>query len=134
MQHLPLYTALTAAVLMMMQLALMLLVGFNRRAFATSIGDGGHTGLLLAIRRHGNLAENAPLFLILLGLLEIMRGSTLFVLLIACAFVTARILHAVGLTLNEGANAPRALGALGTLVCGLILAIYLFYITLSFIT
>ncbi len=114
--HLPLVTAMATGVLVLMQLFLMFLVGNKRLSYGQGLGDGGHQDLLLAIRRHGNLAENAALFLVALGLLEILIGSTLTVVLIAAAFVVVRIAHAVGLSLGDGPNAARFIGAFGTLV------------------
>ncbi|MEM9621007.1 MAG: MAPEG family protein [Pseudomonadota bacterium] len=130
MSHLPVYTAVAAGLLMLLQLILMLLVGLNRGKYAQSIGDGGNDDLLLAIRRHGNLAENAAIFLVLLALLEILTGSTIIVLTLAIAFVVARIAHAIGLSLGPNANPPRVVGAFGTLLSGLILAVYLIYASL----
>ena len=127
MTHLPVYTAYAASILMIIQMTLMLMVGLSRGKHEQSIGDGGHEALLLAIRRHANLTENAPIFLITLGLLELVIGNTLMVMILAIGFVVARILHAIGLSIGADANAARAIGALGTLGFSLTAAGYLLW-------
>ncbi len=66
----PAITAATAVLLAVLQMFLMLHVARGRGKYKTGLGDGGHDGLIRRIRIHGNLAENAPLFLILLALVE----------------------------------------------------------------
>ena len=67
---LPLISGYTAAILGLFQVSLMMTVGLARRTANVSLGDGGNDILIHKIRRHGNLAENAALFLILLALLK----------------------------------------------------------------
>lgn len=109
----PVLTAYTAVFLAFFQMALMLNVGLSRNKTGTSLGDGGDEVLLRKIRRHGNLTENAPIFLILLALLELVGGSTVAVLGLAIVFVVARLSHAIGL--SGGPIATKAVGALGTI-------------------
>ena len=113
---LPIISGYTAAFLGTMQVALMMTVGFARRTSEVSLGDGGNDILLHKIRRHGNLAENASIFLILLGFLEISGASQNTVLGLAILFVLARLSHAYALS---GPNKPlvaRGMGAMGTLM------------------
>ncbi|MCC6710270.1 MAG: MAPEG family protein [Gammaproteobacteria bacterium] len=117
--QLPLYTALTAAVLLALQLGLMMSVGSRRLALKQGIGDGGNHALALAVRRHGNLAENAAIFVAALTLLELLAGRSTVVATLGAAFVTARIAHAIGLSMGDGPNVPRFIGAMGTVGCGL---------------
>ena len=84
---LPVVTSLTAALIVALQLALMLMVGFKRLELNQGLGDGGQQDLLIAIRRHGNLAENSALFLVTLALVEILGGSTMAVAIIGATFV-----------------------------------------------
>ncbi|MEM7542520.1 MAG: MAPEG family protein [Pseudomonadota bacterium] len=131
MTALPVYASLTAATLLLLQLGLMLSVGLARVRHNQGIGDGGHDDLALLIRRHGNLAENAALFVAVLALLEILGGAPSAVLALGAGFVLVRISHAVGLSLGEGANAPRFVGAMGTVALGIGTAGYLVYVALS---
>lgn len=130
MTQLPIYSALSASILLSLQMVLMLTVGMNRVKYKQGVGDGGHQDLELKIRRHANLAENAAIFLLGLALLEILGGNATAVLSFGAAFVIARILHAIGLTMGDGPNAPRFLGATGTALVGIGTAAYLFYIGL----
>ena len=125
---LPVYAAITAAVIMFLQLALMMAVGFTRIKYAQGIGDGGHHDLGLRVRRHGNLAENAGIFLIVLALLEMVGGSPRAVIAFGIAFVVVRIAHAIGLTLGDGPNAARFIGASGTALTGFSMAGYLLFV------
>ena len=126
MAHLPLYTALTAAIIMMFQMGLMMTVGLRRGKYEQSLGDGGHDDLLMLIRRHGNLTENAPIFITVLGLLELMSGGSMLMLSLGLGFVAVRIAHAVGLTLG-GPNPFRIICAFATPLLGFGSAVYLLY-------
>lgn len=121
----PVMTAIAAALLLILQLSLMLTVGRSRFSNRQGIGDGGDERLALLIRRHGNLAENAPMFLLVLALLEIIGGDVRIVGTLAAAFVVVRVFHAIGLTIGTGPNIPRFIGAMGTVVSGLVASIYL---------
>lgn len=115
---LPVYSGLTAGLLLIMQLVLMLTVGMVRLKTGQGIGDGQNPALALLVRRHGNLAENAAIFLVALMLLEILGGNATVVGGLGGAFVVARVAHAVGLSLGDGPNVPRFIGAMGTAFTG----------------
>ncbi|HTT98471.1 MAG TPA: MAPEG family protein [Rhizomicrobium sp.] len=126
----PYFTAATAAMLAVLQMLLLLYTANGRGKYQAGLGDGGNAALLTRIRMHGNLAENAPLFLILLGLVEMSGQWPAFVPWIAIAFVIVRLSHAIGLAMSSGVTVFRFVGALGTVVTILMLAVLLF-ITLS---
>jgi hypothetical protein len=119
----PYITAATAAILAVLQMILMLYVATGRGKYKTGLGDGGHPGLIRRIRIHGNLAENAPVFLILLALVETSGQWPAFVPLLAMAFVIARLCHAIGLTISAGPSVFRFIGVMGTLGSMLALAV-----------
>ena len=122
----PYCTAAAAAVLAVLQMLLLLYTANGRGRYKAGLGDGGNAALLTRIRMHGNLAENAPLFLILLGLVE-MGGQWMgLVPWIAVAFIVVRLSHAIGLAMSSGVTPFRFLGALGTVVLILTLAVLLF--------
>lgn len=114
----PVTTAFVAVFLGLMQYALMLTVGLARGPAGVSLGDGGNEVLLRKMRRHGNLAENAPIFLILLGLLEVTGGSATIVTWIGGVFLVARISHAIALSTSGSGMPFRPIGALGTIGAG----------------
>lgn len=118
----PYITAATAAILAVFQMFLMLYVANGRGKFKTGLGDGGHPGLIRRIRVHGNLAENAPLFLILLALVEISERWTAYVPIVAAVFLIARFSHALGLSLSAGPSVLRFVGVLGSFGAMLTLA------------
>ena len=68
-----------------------------RRQFKISIGDGGNDALSRRMRAHANYAENMPIFLILLALLEFAGGDRRILWAIGIAFVLARLAHAFGM-------------------------------------
>ena len=72
----PVITALTAALVALLQTGLMLAVGITRLQTGIGIGDDGQEPILSKIRRHANLTENAPIFLIVLGLLAAQVAMT----------------------------------------------------------
>lgn len=126
----PYFTAATTVFVAIFQMMLMLFVASGRGRFQTGLGDGGHPGLLKRIRMHGNLAENAPLFLILLGFTELTGQWNALVPLFAGGFIVVRLSHALGLLISPNRTVFRLTGVLGTvaLVLGLaaLLAITLF--------
>ena len=80
-----------------------------RRPLKIGVGDGGNEVLLRRIRAHGNFAENTPLFLILLALLEFATGDNLWLWGAAILFILARLLHVFGMD-RPGANWMRVGG------------------------
>ena len=86
-------------------------------------GDGGVPPLIARMRAQANFIENAPLFLILLGLVELAHGSATWLWLAGIAFIVARILHAFGMD-RVGVNWLRGVGFLFTVLPMLALAGY----------
>ena len=113
----PQTTALIAAVIAIFQVILMLQVGFARVNTSISLGSGGNDRLERKIRSHGNLTENAPLFLLLLALLEGVGMSSTVIGIIGLIFFLVRIAHAYALTYTSGPHPLRAIGAFGTVLC-----------------
>ena len=123
----PANTALAAALLTLLQIGLTVLVIRARRGLRVNLGDGGNDTMQKRVRMHGNLTENAPLFLILLGLLEIGGGAPLLVRVAGPVFVVARLCQAYGISewATPGANPFRVTGVAGTIGCLVILALTL---------
>lgn len=124
--NLPVYTAALGAFLIVLQVALMLSVGLHRSK-GQFIGIGDDRDLERKVRRHGNLAENSGLFLVVIALFEMLVGQTTFVLALCAVFAAARLLHALGFSSLAGSHGEdltgarkafagmRAMGAFGTL-------------------
>jgi uncharacterized membrane protein YecN with MAPEG domain len=89
-----------------------------RRAHRVSIGDGGAQPLTARMRAQANFVEYTPFFLILLGLIELARGSVAWLWALGALYILARLLHAFGMDRAPG-NRLRTVGASAT---GLLLA------------
>lgn len=74
------------------------------------IGDGGNEAVRTRMRAHANFAEYAPIFLILLALVELAKGSTTWLWAVAILFVLGRLLHPFGMD-RATLNPLRAAGA-----------------------
>ncbi len=127
----PMTAALAATVLIALQIVLMLNVGMHRFATKIGIGVGEDPDLERKIRRHGNLSENAAIFLVVIALIEMAGGGGTALTALAGVFVVARMAHALAFTSQSGSHAPngsvlfpmlRATGAFGTALTGLGLA------------
>lgn len=110
-------TALTAAICAIMLLATAIATVAARFRTQASFGDADDQGLISSSRSHGNLAEHAPLFVILVGLLEMANASHWPLTALAVLFLSARAAHIIGLHQPHGPGKPpklRALGVVGT--------------------
>ena len=68
-----------------------------RKAFAVSVGDGGHEPLLRRMRAQANFVEHAPFVLILLAGLELSGSNRIALAIFAGVFIIARVLHGLGM-------------------------------------
>ncbi|MBH79111.1 MAG: hypothetical protein CMQ49_01210 [Gammaproteobacteria bacterium] len=117
-------TALYAGLIGIMAIVLGLLSGFTRSRTGVSLGaDSNNPEQLLASRRHGNLIEWAPIFLLLLGVLELNGSSGTLIHALGAVFVVSRLLHASGLSAEKVGGAGRALGAAGSLLSVLVASV-----------
>ena len=81
------------------------------------IGDGGNPRMTARMRAHANFAEYTPFILILLGLIELSRGTSLWLWGIGVVYILARIAHAFGMD----AEKPGALRLVGIAITMLVL-------------
>lgn len=107
----PVFSAILAGTLLTVQTTMMLLVGTYRSGARKGVGVDGDIKLERLVRRHGNLAENAAIFLIVLTLYELLFGDTVFALCIGVVFLVARMLHIIGFSSNAGSHLIDADGA-----------------------
>ncbi|MFN3387318.1 MAG: MAPEG family protein [Allosphingosinicella sp.] len=98
-------------------------VGQARMAHKVSIGDGGNEALTARMRAHSNFVEYTPFFLILLALIELARGSELWLWAAGIVFILARILHVFGMD-GKPRNKLRGIGIVVTMLVLLALAAY----------
>ena len=81
----PLMIGLTARVIM------------RRREAKVSVGDGGDKDLIKRMRVQANCAENVPLGLVLLLVVELAGAAPVMVHALGLMLVAGRIMHAVGM-------------------------------------
>lgn len=134
MLHSPVYSALLGGALLILQILLMLSVGLHRTRVRKGVGVDGDVKLERQVRRHGNLAENAAIFVVVLALYELNFGQTGLAFVTGSVFFVARLLHLCGFASAQGSHlvgasgfgAPfvlmRASGALLTALSSLVLA------------
>jgi len=116
-------TALYAALIALLFLGCAFQVVKQRRRAKVGLGAGGDVQLECAVRVHGNLAEYAPIVLLLMLLCEINGGAAWLLHLIGGAFVLVRIAHAFGLAASAGTSKGRLIGTAGTWAIILVLAL-----------
>lgn len=95
-------------------------VGRVRTEEKVSIGDGGNERLIRRMRAHSNYVENTAFVLILLALIELGLGSSLWLWGAGALYLVARVLHGLGM---DGMQWGRMAGTLITILTQLGLAI-----------
>ena len=103
-------TAIYAAFLGLLVIALGSRIVWLRYTHRIGLGDGGNKQLARAIRAHGNLVEYAPMALILMAACELNGAPAVFLHAIGATLVVGRLLHAQGLSSSEGVSFGRACG------------------------
>ncbi|MDG5488682.1 MAPEG family protein [Sphingomonas sp. BGYR3] len=83
-------------------------------------GDGGDSRMAARMRAHANFAEYTPIVLILIALIELAMGTSLWLWLAGGTYVVARILHPIGM---DGWLPERQVGTIGTFTAMLLLAV-----------
>jgi uncharacterized protein len=110
-------TAFVAAACALLLLVTAIMTVRARLRAKVAFGDGGDDAILRASRSHGNLAEHAPIVIILIGLLESVRANHLALMIIGALFLIGRVAHVQGLhTPSEPGKAPlgRQVGVITT--------------------
>lgn len=90
-------TGLYAALLGLMFLGLSYYVINGRKQYQVSLGDGGNEELTTRIRIQGNFAENVPLALVLIMLVEMQGAPLLSLHAMGLVLIVGRIGHIAGL-------------------------------------
>ena len=62
-----------------------------------SVGDAGDERVIARMRAHANYVEYAPFFLILVGLIELARGSEQWLWWVSILFILGRLAHPFGM-------------------------------------
>ncbi|MEQ8310358.1 MAG: MAPEG family protein [Sphingopyxis sp.] len=104
----------------LLNLWLAIRVGRVRTREKVSIGDGGNEFLTRRMRAHSNFVENTAFVLILLALVELGIGSSLWLWGVGAVYLVGRILHALGM---DGMLWGRMVGTTITMLTQLGLAL-----------
>ena len=125
-------TAITAAICAIMLLVTAIDTVRQRIRAKVAFGDGGNAKLTSASRSHGNLAEHAPITIILIGLLE-PHANHIALSAVAGAFLLARVAHIFGLYAPASTNppVPRQIGVVGTWLTLAILIVWTLYVVVT---
>jgi len=127
----PAITALYAGLLGILYIVLGGLVVAQRRRARIGLGTGSDPALERSVRVHGNFAEYAPLFLVLLLVAELGGAAGVLLHVLGAAFFLARIGHAFGLGKSSGTSAGRFVGTLVTWVAITVLAVVNIWLALA---
>ncbi|HTI23707.1 MAG TPA: MAPEG family protein [Kutzneria sp.] len=118
-------TAVLAATVFLLGFNVSRLRGITGKAGGSQLPTDPANPLLIAVRAHGNAAEYVPT-LIVLFLVVGLRSPEWIAIPLIVGGTLARLVHAVGMLTAPTLAAPtpfRMVGALGTYVFGLLLAV-----------
>jgi uncharacterized membrane protein YecN with MAPEG domain len=127
----PLITGLYAALLGLLLLGLSWQVTRHRQRARVSLGAGGDEALERAIRAHANLAEYAPLGVLLIALAEMNGAPPWWIHVTGAVLVVARCLHAWGLGGTSGVSMGRFWGTALTWLAILLASLTNLWLALS---
>lgn len=82
-----------------------------RSAHGIWLGDGGNQAVIARTRAHTNFVEYTPFVLILLALIELAAGSSLWLWGVGALFILARLSHGIGMD----PTAPRWMRRFGAI-------------------
>ena len=88
----------------------------QRVRIGAAFGDKDDQKLISASRSHGNLAEHAPIVILLLAFLEMSRAYHMGLMAIGALFLAGRVAHIVGLyaPMSTKPPLPRSIGVIVT--------------------
>lgn len=117
-------TTLLASLLLAWLLVLSWRVIQGRQTNGASLGDGGDASLQRRIRAQANLTEYAPMFVILIALVELQSDNTWVLLVLSMMFVVGRLAHGYALAFTDGNTLGRVGGMALTLGASGLAVIY----------
>lgn len=109
-------TPLYAGLIALLYIHLSIRVIKIRRGDRISLGDGGRDDMAYRVRAHANLAEYAPLGLILLGMIELQGAPIWAVHILGLMLLVGRLLHAWAFGQSPQNMPGRVYGMLLTLL------------------
>ena len=116
-------TPIYAAILAFFFIAASFYVSFARGKTGVRLGDGGNLTMLVAIRRHGNMAEFVPIALLMMAFGELTGLSATWLHICGVLLLVGRVVHPFGITEHGGPIVARVVGQLRTYAATLIPAV-----------
>ncbi len=115
-------TAFVAAICALMLLITAIDTVRQRLRLKAAFGDAGDSKLISASRSHANLAEHAPIVILLLAMLEMAQANHMSLMVIGALFLVGRVAHIVGLYAKVEPGKPPVPRQIGVIVTWLTLA------------
>jgi uncharacterized protein len=115
-------TAFVAAICAIMLLITAIDTVRQRIRLEAAFGDKDDPKLISSSRSHGNLAEHAPIVILMLAFLELAHAHHMTLVSIGALFLGGRVAHIIGLYMPMS-NKPPLPRTLGVLVTWLTMAI-----------
>ena len=107
-------TSLYAIPIAVLLVGLSVTVSTKRGHFNVALGDGGVPALSEWIRRHANLAENAPFVLFLMALAEAQGAGAALLHATGVILLVSRLIDPFGIEQGGAADPLRVIGGVGT--------------------
>ena len=102
-----------------------------RYSLHVSVGDGGHESLIRRMRAQANFIENAPITLLLFGLVEASGKSGVWLAPLGALFLLGRVAHGYGMDGKPPFQAGRSIGVIVSMLTQLVLVITALLIALG---
>ncbi|WP_455235243.1 MAPEG family protein [Thiogranum longum] len=119
-------TAIYVLPLTLLFIGLGMRVALLRLSKRIGIGDDGDRRLAMAIGAHINAAENIPIAVLLLFMLELQGTAVWLLHVLGAVLLVARLIHALGVSRHPFLSFGRLWGMIGTwLPLGLMSGVYL---------
>lgn len=116
-------TLVIAAAATLINIWLAVRVSTVRKTHNIWLGDGGNAAVIARTRAHTNFVEYAPFVLILIALIELATGASLWLWGLGAWFVLARLSHGIGMD-TTAPRWMRMFGAMSTLAVLLVLSVW----------
>lgn len=126
-------TAFVAAICALLLLLTAIDTVRQRIRAQAAFGDAGDAKLISASRSHGNLAEHAPIVILLLAFLELGHAWHMGLMAVGALFLFGRVLHIWGLYLPASTKPPlpRSLGVIITWLTLAVLSVWTLWMLAS---
>ncbi len=126
-------TALTAAICGLLLIFLMFKVVGQRVRTETMFGAGDDEKMKMVRGAHANLAENAPIAILLLALLELSNAHHWTLTTLAALFLVGRALHIYGMYQHHTGKTVkfRQFGVIGSAMSILALSLWTLYLVIT---